>query len=192
MADAKKKERDFWARSARAYLKTPEKRQLAIKIFRFLDLPGELQSNVLRHTDLIAPHDLKWDTRWRIFVCHGWFGPTEDGEDDLEPEWLRTRRCECWKVPSALFLVSKKIGEEARRIFYSENKFAVLLEGGRITIIQETPSDIGVLRFLARLPSFGLEHLRSLEIVFPNFRADYHIRAKQALMTGLALSTSSN
>ncbi|MCJ1482669.1 hypothetical protein MMC06_002835 [Schaereria dolodes] len=123
--------------------------------FRFLDLPREIQWQILGHTDLVAPRPIEWVS----------------GHGIVLPDCSFTSaQCTCWRLPTALFQVSKGIHECATRLFFSKNKFKLptldwSLDGGDHSC---------VLRFLAALPRHSLQHIRSLHCVFSSLE-DHHL-----------------
>jgi hypothetical protein len=144
--------------------------------FRFTALPEELQTRILRFTDLIAPSEIEWQPGrgfqvrrrprgcikwWTGCLCrryHAAFSPT----------------CKCWEPPSALFLVSHAMRRCALEIFYSRNQFVLDPQEGRRTPVHSTPERVEASLFLRDLmPVSAIHHLRSLEIVFPPFEGDY-------------------
>ena len=109
--------------------------------FRLLDLPVELQREILLLTDLVCPSyiTVRWDpARSTLFQP---FMPTSDDQarltacctgcsDSLDRCCCVTRysnassqQCKCWRLPFALFRTCKKLHELATEVFYSVNKF---------------------------------------------------------------------
>jgi hypothetical protein len=83
--------------------------------------------------------------------------------------------CRCWCVPTYLFLVCKRLREDAQEVFFSRNRFVVTSSERFPTMpILSTPPRLEVSLFLREaLPSHTLGLLRFLEIVFPPFDHDY-------------------
>jgi hypothetical protein len=160
-------------------------------------LPIELQLRILTHTDRVAPADLDWDPE-NGYTCHNseqvpegedlysnspgpnpYTCPTctcvlEDCSWQSERKQLDPRsctlsaRCHCWRFPAPLFLVSRTVNQEARRIFFSLNHFNILPHGGRDGLAQ--PHEMQTMSpFVMLLPSYAINRLRSLQFVFPYF-----------------------
>ncbi|KAF8890290.1 hypothetical protein CPB84DRAFT_1963902 [Gymnopilus junonius] len=140
--------------------------------FRFLDLPRELQREILHHTDLCSPY---------ILECNGYIYPTEQRRGimpfhlgdhscclqcndaaeacccNVNHAAFSSVQCTCWSFTTALFEVSREIRQEAMEIFFSKNKF----------LIEEQPwpfdGQPGMregLSFFQCLPSLALKSLR--------------------------------
>jgi hypothetical protein len=139
----------------------------------FSKLSFELQSRILEHTDLIAPYNLAWAqdklglscysteadnvnkcracTVVRMACCHPIQGR---GFASL---------CGCWSFPSALFLLTHNLHQEAARLFYSKNHFRILLESG--SILPHSPEPIP--QFLRSIPITAVKYLRSMSLGLP-------------------------
>ena len=136
------------------------------------DLPVEIQQQILAYTDLVAPHVLQWEPN------HGltFFECCRKCTDALEvcccslQHAAFSRKCICWKMPTTLFLISSSLREEAIRIFYQRNHFAILPQGGRLTYSDTHPT---LLQFLVSLPTQALRYVQSIECLLPVFGSNY-------------------
>lgn len=167
----------------------PELRQLAeetavratggtipIDSFPFTSLPKELQIRILYFCNLIAPSEIEWKPG------HG-FRLRDDRCACIESRlWLGrycqhaafSERCKCWLPSTALFLVDHAMRRIALEIFYSQNRFIVVPLHGRYQLAPSTPDRVEASLFLRDVvPAHAVHHLRSLEIVFPEFEGDY-------------------
>ena len=151
-------------------------------------LPHEIQTQILQHTDLVAPHDLRWvpeqgficlsqtpderDSPWAqnpnvlnpCELCLGVHTP-DDSFEKLSPNTARASQCWCWRFPVELFLVNSAYHREATRIFYSSNHFYIYGDTG------ESWNDRDICpRFMQRLPRGARQYLRSLQFLLPEFR----------------------
>ncbi|KAL9630731.1 MAG: hypothetical protein Q9164_006268 [Protoblastenia rupestris] len=165
-------------------------------------LPGEILTQILLDTDLVAPHDLEWvpESGYKCNSMHSgmvWSEP--------EPSWTNLNpcsmcrpvrqsccrpltqaafasQCQCWRFPSALFLVNQKIRKEAIRIFYSRNHFFILQRDSEARpwpMIWKCPP------FLKLLPRDALKYLRSLQFVMLHY-IDYLLTDTQPAKDWLA------
>jgi hypothetical protein len=153
--------------------------------FRFLDLPREIQLNVLNYTDLTTPYDIAW--------CPDTGGEAPSVVHSRSIQWCQSTNvywrkccgtcypsgiscicsiryigysttCTCWALPSSLFLVSRRQREDAIKIFYSQNHFLILPSGKPLQYDQ--PSDF--LRFFTRFAARGMKYLRSVTWLLPD------------------------
>ena len=122
------------------------------KPFRFLDLPLELQYQILEYTDLVAPRrEITWNPKDGFYLHYGRLF-CED--NNCPPEihsscQLRNchqvldngcfcRRyhaaffpiCNCWCTSMPLFLVSRSFRAHAQHVFFPKNRFVVMPCGG--------------------------------------------------------------
>ena len=161
---------DLACKAAAQAMRQSMEDQSSQKPFRFLDLPLELQYQILEYTDLVAPRrEITWNPKdgFYLHYCRLF---CED--NDCPPEihsscQLRNcnqvldngcfcRRhhaafspiCNCWCPPMLLFLVSRSFRAHAQHIFFSKNRFVIMPCGG---VYFEAPNQhhIGL-----RLPSF--------------------------------------
>ena len=152
---------------------------------RLPQLPHEIQIQILQHTDLVAPHDLRWapeqgllclskspnekDSVWAqnphaLNPCELCFG-VHKPRHPLERQLLKTAcasQCRCWRFPTELFLVSSAYHRDATRIFYSSNHFYVY--GGTRNFLYKRDM---CPRFIQQLPRDARQHLRSIQFLLP-------------------------
>ena len=152
------------------------------KSFRFLDLPRELRSLILWHTDLVAPSILHWRQYYStkpLLKINQWEARhhaccmrcTDAGEAcccAVRHAAFSSASCSCWRYPSALFLVSKEFYKEAMEIFFRSNTFMIWAESWNGDPGPEylEPSDRPELTLFQRLPSQSLKHLRWVKSSF--------------------------
>jgi hypothetical protein len=84
-------------------------------------------------------------------------------------------KCHCWSPPTSLFLICKRLQEDAQEVFFGRNRFIIVPPTGcTFPVVESTPARLGISIFLRDvLPWQVLPLLRSLEIVFPPFHDDY-------------------
>ena len=152
---------------------------------RLPQLPHEIQIQILQHTDLVAPHDLRWVPEQGLIclskspneknsvwaqnphalnpceVCFGVHKPRHLFERE-PPKIARAWQCCCWRFPTELFLVSSAYHREATRIFYSSNHFYIYGETNMRWNEREMCP-----RFIQRLPRDARQYLRSLQFLLP-------------------------
>lgn len=142
---------------------------MTVQSYRFrVKVTEEIQQQILCHTDLVAPHELKWGPVSGLapFDC------CKRCTDALDACYCSSKHaafaptCTCWTMPNAMFQLSRKMGEESTRIFYSMNHFVVLPEWGR-DVYPGAFRSLPILQFLRLLPQNALESLRSMRWVFP-------------------------
>ena len=152
---------------------------------RLPQLPHEIQIQILQHTDLVAPHDLRWvpgqgficlsrspsdkDRIWAqgpftLNSCEMCFG-VHKPRHRLERQHLKiacASQCSCWRFPSELFLVSSAYHREATRTFYSSNHFYIYGD-----IEHSTYERDKCPQFIQQLPQDARQYLRSLQFLLP-------------------------
>jgi hypothetical protein len=162
--------------------------------FRLMDLPNEIRLMILEATDLVTPFALAWSpyaapNETRLFEIHA-----IEGFGTVDPGWYRfaccrscseyrcycwTRQaafsttCTCWKVPIALFRVSSSFREDALSVFYNKNHFVVL------PMPREQSGEIGILKFLKRMPMAARRYLRSVRWILPMVLTPYDYQYKE-------------
>ena len=80
-------------------------------------------------------------------------------------------KCSCWAPPTAFFLVSRQMREEALQVFFTQNRFIMAPCHNDTSLDIGTPPDqLPISQFLSKaVPPDALHHLRLLEIVLPPF-----------------------
>ncbi len=140
--------------------------------FRYMDLPKEIQLQILEYTDLVSPLDLAWLANGNKKYLRSPFNPFYQNQlwipDTANPNppgqlvccgecsvlsgacscWSRfaafSTTCRCWRMPRSLFLVCHQITENAEKVFYSKNHFVIdALSNNR---------QLSIYNFLARIP----------------------------------------
>ncbi|KAE8376142.1 hypothetical protein BDV26DRAFT_294372 [Aspergillus bertholletiae] len=152
------------------------RRQARPGVFRFLDLPVELQVRILEFTELVAPLPLEllsWYKRFLPHDCwHGacsarphpylidqgcWCPATHTAFSTVHP---------CWHVPETWYLVSKTIRELALFVYYSKNTFEIWYnQSDSPDIAAWTPQTSG---FLHGFPEYSWKYLRRVHWIFPS------------------------
>lgn len=127
--------------------------------FPFFDLPVELQQNILGFTDLVAPFQIRWTAKFRYSHLEKTQQQVLYNESSKKYRvWFPTPGCDCWRIPSNLFLVSRTFGQLATEIFFSQNHFV-------LSTYYESEKE-GPRFFHNLLASWskpGLRYIRSLE-----------------------------
>jgi hypothetical protein len=157
--------------------------------FQFLSLPKELRCQILEHTDLITPlSEIQWDPEqgFRVHYKHACCSQIESLPSvNCSCQMLRCRdnkligvfcphthaatssKCRCWVPPTPLFLVYRRLHEEARRVFLSGNRLIITPSGCFTDPVARTPDRLEASVFFAKaVRSYELRFLRFIEIVF--------------------------
>ena len=178
--------------------------------FPFLDLPPELQKHILSFTDLVSPlSEIQYSPTRAYHLYYSAWRCDGTMECPLSIHrgcafrncWERAvgkngcfcsvehaafwMQCRCWTPPTALFLVSKAVLENAREVFLGANRFVIVPEGdSRWTskeIVDRTPEQMPAAKFLTQVvPRGALRHLRLLEVVFPPFKTPWMLAHEPA------------
>ena len=169
--------------------------------FRFLDLPREIRTQVLQYTDLVTPiNEVMWNPKdgYSVCYCISSFDDEAEaffGKNSAIGHSFKFRNCSatlgvgcfcrrfhavsssichCWSPPRSLFLVCRDILHDARKIFFSSNRFIITSSKGPNDIAEGTPQRLEASVFLTNVVPFtSLRCLRSVELVFPPFEEDY-------------------
>jgi len=142
--------------------------------FSFSALPMEIQAHILSYTDLISPDTISWYYKIGIdFFTSCCLRCTDALEacccSALHAAYT-SMPCECWVMPSTIFLISKQIRELALQIFFSRNKFQIWPERSETC---SHPDSLHILAFLRGIPNEALKHIRCLELKLDGL--DYHL-----------------
>ena len=160
----------------------------------FMELPAELRRKILISTDLVAPkQEVEWNAASQIYyvryrkslylsdIDHREYS----GEGWLEPCWRASSSsgcfcqaqhaawssefpCNCWRRPTAFFLVSRGFREDAMQVFFRHNRF-VITPNPTPWADGDTPTRLPASVFLADVvPKEHLKDLRSLDLVLPS------------------------
>jgi hypothetical protein len=145
-------------------------------VFRFLDLPVELQVRILEFTELVAPLPLILISWYKRFLPHDcWYGAC-----NARPHpYLIDQGCwcpathtafstahPCWQLPETWYLVSKSIRELALSVYYSKNTFEVWYDqSDSPDTTAWTPQTSG---FLHGFPEYSWKYLRRVHWIFPS------------------------
>ena len=178
--------------------------------FRFLALPPELQKHILYFTDLVSPLSEIQYSPTRTYHLHysTWCCDGSDCPASIHHGcafrncWERAggrigcfcsaahaafwTECRCWRPPTALFLVSKAVLENAREVFWGANRFVIVPEGNHThgatrNVADRSPERMHAANFLTQVvPRGALRHLRFLEVVFPPFRTPWMLAHEPA------------
>ncbi|KAL4934986.1 hypothetical protein BDV06DRAFT_229244 [Aspergillus oleicola] len=135
-------------------------------VFRFFDLPVELQYRILEHTDLIIPKRLTYSDIRGAFLppySYGIFS-RDPGEDFYHGR----AALPCLRTPHMLFLVSNSMRQLAMSIFYSQNVFKVKCELGRCAPAAAWSAQQSA--FLHCFPKRSFHHLRHIHWELPSMR----------------------
>lgn len=142
--------------------------------FRFLDLPLELQVQILLHTNLVATHGVAWDPSERFCIIgsgrHCWPHP---GAGTSHIKWgvfcaarhaAFNVRCECRDLPLNYFLVRKAFAVTARYVYYARNEFRLFPSHSFFPDRYASDADddyyqLSLQSFLRRMPPEGIRNL---------------------------------
>ncbi|PMD38244.1 hypothetical protein L207DRAFT_567934 [Hyaloscypha variabilis F] len=158
--------------------------------FRYLDLPREIQLQVLQYTDLVTRNDIAWcseppyegpqvfetsSLRWECnaftsedlyyeFKC---CGKCSDGRESCCCFLIYTASsttCTCWRMPSSLFLVNRQMREDSTAIFFSQNHFLILP-------VEDIDPDqsLEILQFFYKFAIRGRKYVQSVTWMLPEF-----------------------
>lgn len=158
--------------------------------FRLLDLPLELQMQILQYTDLVDSSFIEWDPseRFRARAMRSDCGTKVEASSgdwrpfcSLEQTAAFSPRCACRASPLEYFLVSKSFAVAARSVFYARNEFRLLpSHQGNTGMIAgfDAHEDDGYYQltlpsFLRRMAPQHVTSLRHLTLVFPALAPDY-------------------
>lgn len=148
------------------------------RTFRYTDLPNEVQLQILEHSDLVSPFDLIWafntnvarDTRMPFyeyrtfkspsepwdFICCRQCSPLSEACSCWPKHAAFSTTCTCWRMPLSLFLICRKMKQDAEFVFYSKNHFLLLPK--RWT----NSKKLEIYNFLTLLPKNGRRYLQSV------------------------------
>ena len=103
--------------------------------FSFMRLPKEIRYQILGLTDLITPWDVtQWDSHGMV-IRHGRIALREKrccgkcmdflavGCNCRPSGCAYATTCVCYQFPHGLFRANSQLGEEARQVFYTHNRF---------------------------------------------------------------------
>lgn len=161
--------------------------------FRFLDLPLELQQQILQHTILVDEAFMVSEPRERL---HGWasrqnccgFSQRHPFVDPVafcseENTGAFDPRCECRESPLSYFRVSKAFAEVARYVFYARNEFRLFPTDswpGQLEEIAERGTlggdgyyELALPSFLRRIPQRHVSSLTHITIILPPLAPTY-------------------
>lgn len=147
-------------------------------VFRFTDLPREIQLQILEHTDLVAPTYLTWKADRGSFVleecvrnqCGASPRSSEISSFCPSTHVGYSSVYTCCQMPVSLFRTSRAMTELARYVFYSRNVFGLQLDCWPSRAPPSptmTPWKAENSQFLRLLPADCVKHLRYLEWKFP-------------------------
>jgi len=134
--------------------------------FNFSALPAEVQTQILAYTDLVSLDSITWIHKTNLEFISCCLQCTSTLETCCCPPLhaaYTSMACCCWVMPSALFLVSRKVRDQALEIFFSRNRFEIWPER-REDEPRLQPDSTHVLEFLQALPAVALRYIRSLHI----------------------------
>lgn len=173
--------------------------------FRFLDLPFDLQLQILKFTHLNVPHHIRWGPSER-FYSSDWESCTGQESERARHHMIQPKvfcrkqgaaysaHCQCSDSPvqQCYFLVSKAFGAVARAVFYSQNKFEVVpsdsypLRGVEPSADDDIDADpqnrckFVVSSFFGRMPPSAIHSLSHVSLVFPPMTPAYLLPEQKA------------
>ncbi|KAI0402691.1 hypothetical protein F4802DRAFT_574706 [Xylaria palmicola] len=134
--------------------------------FRFCSLPTEIRFYILSSTDLVTPTGkVRWDP---VNGYH--LGPWPGSAGDAS-----------WRLPDALFLVSRAFAAQAREVFFGHNKILLWPSASRVSELPSTTTDgdYAATAYLGLLGVGSLRSLRRLDLFFyPCDGTDRHEQAR--------------
>lgn len=192
-----------------AYRATGQAFSQSASPFPFLQLPLELQRQILEYTDLRTPlGEVDWNPKDGYSIqhscanCAGMHGLPDPDDDSFEHyacQFLTcfhaqrigcycsryhaafSTLCRCWSPPIALFLVCQSMRDLAQAVFFARNRFVIHATGGDYLAPEKTPPRLEAAIFLSDIvPAHRLSQLKFLELVFPPFEPDYFSAADPA------------
>ncbi|KAG8627810.1 hypothetical protein KVT40_003683 [Elsinoe batatas] len=176
--------------------------------FRYTELPRELHLLIMGYTDLVSPfEEIHWNPREGYHLRWSYNSGThsdrlENNFDRAGWEkhdcWARTEEkcfcsryhaaysdeCDCWQPPTNLFLVGKAFRRDAVEVFFRSNRFSILpffppRDHIGDKLVQDLSQPLPLRHFLrTTVPSIGLLHLRSLELVYGPMRMNDSLYAQ--------------
>lgn len=169
------------------------------KFSRFLELPTELQLNILEYTDLVTPlREVEYQamsgsvpygkyrnhysadyctegdiSEYRYGGCHPKFHHAckyrLTRHTFCRLEGVATAKCICWEPPTSLFLISKGLRNLVNEVFFTRNRFVFPPQ-----IEYITPEYLPVSCYISRMSGrLTLHWLRDIQILLPAFQEDY-------------------
>lgn len=161
--------------------------------FRFMDLPTELQVDILRHTGLIDERFLDWSPSERLISQASWRPCDSDGPSQEHPSrspdvfcleknsGAFNAGCECYDSSLPFFRVSKAFAKVSRSVFYGYNEFRLYPNSrrhtGRIAGYDAFDGDghyeISLASFLRRTPQQYIAYLSHVVIILPTMTPDF-------------------
>lgn len=132
---------------------------------RTCHLPPEILSHILEYSELVAPFDLEWSPdRGLVPVdCCKKCTATLDCCTCSFYNGAYSRSCTCWRLPLSIFLVSRRVYDIAKTIFFQQNRFIIVPEGGRLDDLRSCRAAFPALATLfRRLPPNTASLLRSV------------------------------
>jgi hypothetical protein len=141
-------------------------------------LPIEIQEEILGYTDLIVPQVLEWESTRGLIVsdCCGKCTDALEACCCSLQHAAFSETCTCWKIPTDLFLISPSLHKAATKSFYQKNSFAIYSSERFVRTDARPP----LLEFLKSLPPQALQHLRSIQCVFPALSTNFFNQGSEA------------
>jgi hypothetical protein len=172
--------------------------------FRFLDLPLDLQLQILKFTPLDVPYYISWGPSERFYSSE-WASCMDQESERARHHMIQPKvfcrkqgaaysaHCQCRDSPAHdYFLVSKAFGAVARAVFYSQNKFEVVpsawsplrgVESNADDDIDADPQNrckLVVSSFFGRMPPSAIHSLSHVSLVFPPMTPAYLLPEQKA------------
>lgn len=155
--------------------------------FRFLDLPLELQEQILQYTTLVDKYFMVWDPTERLqgWACRQHCYESSQRDSFVDPGAFCSEEnpgafnssCECCESPLPYFLVNKAFAEVARYVFYARNEFRLFPTdswSGQFEEIAERAVlggdgyyELALPSFLRRMPQRHVSSLTHITLVLP-------------------------
>ena len=168
----------------------------AVQPFRFLNLPKEIQLNILQHTGLVYSGEGSETVCTQSHMRFGGYCPANGSAHSsfsppsrlLNDSWnlkcfcrashsafsFSCDSCETLGFPLALFLVNRQFREAAIEVFYSSNQFALDMLGKEHPSSTAARADhnLSIVPTLHRFPEYALGFLTSIKLDFHTSNLD--------------------
>lgn len=148
-------------------------------VFRFDLLPRELWRLILEYTELVAPFHVAWSPGRGYSSIYSYHGRSPKGcqvcdslcmaccapPNKYGGAWATD--CSCWRYPAGIFAVNREFNEEAKRIFWSMNKFVIFQPGADWSANRRRSKSVDELIISDVAPPGAIKYLRFIQFSCP-------------------------